>query len=307
MTTAIPFLGGLTMLDAAALAWLAAAYWLIGWMVTHHPRGWRSTGEMVTAYRGIWMLRAARRQPRVTDITLLAMLRNGTSFLASMTMFAIGGAVALLGQIDLLESVAQNIAGGFDAPRSAQQAKLLVLIALLAFAFMKFIWAVRVFGYCGVIMGAMPGDEEGDDPEEIEREAARAAELNRIAARNFNEGLRAIYFSLALLSWFLGPYALLITSTLVTGMLIRREFRLAEGDAGGGRRGAQPLERGGLRHPPHASKLHARRHTAQLIVRPPSPVDLCGLRRGGEWWVMYLWGGIVRSPEDRCVSRQQWL
>lgn len=225
MLTSIPVLGDLTALDLLALALVATAYWFIGWMVTHHPRGWRSTGEMVTAYRGLWMLRAARRQPRVTDITLLATLRNGTSFLASMTMFAIGGAVALLGQIDLLESLAQDIAGGFDAPRSAQQTKLLVLIALLVFAFMRFIWSVRVFGYCAVVMGAMPGDMEGDDDADVEREAARAAELNRIAARNFNEGLRAIYFALALLAWFLGPFALLIAAALVTGMLIRREFR----------------------------------------------------------------------------------
>lgn len=224
MSDATGIIGGLAALDLAALGWLVATYWLIGWLVTHHPRGWRSTGEMVTAYRGLWMLRAARRQPRVTDITLLAMLRNGTSFLASMTMFAIGGAVALLGQIDLLESVAQDIAGGFDAPRSAQQAKLLTLIALLSFAFLKFIWAVRVFGYCGVVMGAMPGDLGDDDPADIAREAARAAELNRIAARNFNEGLRAIYFALALLTWFLGPIAFLIATTLVAGMLIRREF-----------------------------------------------------------------------------------
>ncbi|MEL6794796.1 MAG: DUF599 domain-containing protein [Pseudomonadota bacterium] len=224
MMEGIALLGGLTPLDLIALGWLGAAYWLIGWLITHHPRGWLSAGEMATAYRGLWMKRAARRNPRVTDITLLATLRNGTSFLASMTMFAIGGAVALLGQIDLLESLAQDIAGGFDAPRSAQQAKLLVLIALLIFAFMKFIWSIRVFGYCGVVMGAMPGDLEGDDEAEIEREAARAAELNRIAARNFNEGLRAIYFSLALLSWFLGPVALIVATALVTGMLIRREF-----------------------------------------------------------------------------------
>ena len=74
-------------------------------------------------------------------------------------------------------------------------------------------------------MGAMPGDAEGDRPEDIEREAARAAELNRIAARNFNEGLRAIYFALALLAWFIGPLGLIAATTLITLMLMRREFR----------------------------------------------------------------------------------
>lgn len=231
MNSNISALGYLTLWDAAALAYLAMAFWAIGWLITHHPNGWRSTGEMVSAYRQLWMLRAARREVRVTDITLLATLRNGTSFLASMTMLAIGGAVALLGQIELLESVARNVAGGFNTPTSAQQAKLLCLIAVLAYAFLKFIWSLRVFGYCAVVMGAMPGDHPADTDEDIEREASRAAELNKIASRNFNEGLRAIYCALAMLAWFLGPFAFIAATTLTAAMLIRREFGSATRDA----------------------------------------------------------------------------
>lgn len=218
------WLAQLTPWDALALTYLGLVFWGIGWSVTHHPRGWMSTGEMVSAYRLLWMRRAARREVRITDVTLLGLLRTGTSFLASMTMFAIGGAVALLGQIDLLESLAKDVVGGFDSPRIAQQAKLLCLIALLVYAFLKFIWSIRVFGYCAVVMGAMPGDQAADTDEEIEREANRAAELNRLAARNFNEGLRAIYCSLAMLAWFLGPLAFAIATTLTAFMLFRREF-----------------------------------------------------------------------------------
>ncbi|QIE57532.1 DUF599 family protein [Pikeienuella piscinae] len=225
MTGAHPdWLGPFTLWDGGALLWFMLAFWATGWMVTHHPRAWSSTGELISAYRQLWMRRAARREVRVTDITLLATLRHGASFLASMTVFAIGGAVALLGQIDLLESVAMSVAGGLDAPRAAQQGKTLFLIAVLAYAFLKFVWSLRVFGYCAVVMGAMPGDREGDKEGEIEREAARAAALNRIAARNFNEGLRALYFALALLAWFLGPIALIVATTMTTAMLVRREF-----------------------------------------------------------------------------------
>lgn len=225
MNMGAPFwIGPLSAWDAAALCWFAFAFWLMGWVVTHHPGTWRSTGEMVAAYRHLWMRRAARREVRVTDITLLAMLRNGASFLASMTMFAIGGAVALLGQIDLLESLAMNVAGGFEAPRAAQQVKALCLIGVLVYAFLKFVWSIRVFGYCAIVMGAMPGDWDEDSEEEMEREASRAAELNRLAARNFNEGLRAVYFALAMLAWFLGPFAFGLATTLIAAMLLRREF-----------------------------------------------------------------------------------
>lgn len=210
--------------DIAALIWYLVAFWLTGWMVRHHPKSWRSTGEMVAAYRLLWMRRATKRDPRITDITLLSTLRNGSSFMASMTTFAIGGAVALLGQIDLLESLAMDVAGGLGVPRAAQQIKALILVAVLAFAFLKFIWSVRIFGYCAVVMGAMPGDWEGDTEEEMEREAARAAELNRIAAKNYNAGLRAIYFALALLAWFLGPVPFAIATTLTVVVFFRREF-----------------------------------------------------------------------------------
>lgn len=58
----------------------------------------------------------------------------------------------------------------------------------------------------------------------MEREAARAAELNRIAAKNYNAGLRAIYFALALLAWFLGPVPFAIATTLTVVVFFRREF-----------------------------------------------------------------------------------
>ncbi|MEO0361121.1 MAG: DUF599 domain-containing protein [Pseudomonadota bacterium] len=224
MTSPLPWLGQLTLWDAAAFLYLVAMLWGVGWSVRHHPNGWRSAGEMASAYRLLWMRRAARRDVRVTDITLLGILRTGSSFMASMTILALGGAVALLGQFDLLESLAMEIGGGFDAPRSAQQAKLLCLIAILVYAFLKFIWSVRVFGYCAVVMGAMPGDQPADTEEEIEREAARAAELSRIAARNFNEGLRSVYGALAMLAWFLGPLWLFLATTLTGAVLLRREF-----------------------------------------------------------------------------------
>lgn len=217
-------LGQLTVWDLIALAYLFTVLWGIGFVAKHHPKGWMSTAEMVSAYRLLWMRRAARRDVRVTDITALGLLRSGTSFLASSTLFAIGGAVALLGQIELLESLAMDVGLNFNAPRSTQQVKLLCLIGLLVYAFMKFIWSVRIFGYCAVVMGAMPGDHPDDTDEEIEREANRAAELNRIAARNFNEGLRAVYCSLAMLAWLLGPEAFAIATTITAYVLFRREF-----------------------------------------------------------------------------------
>ena len=80
-------------------------------------------------------------------------------------------------------------------------------------------------------MGAMPGDQPGDTDEEIDREAARAAELSKLASRNFNEGLRTVYMALAMLSWLIGPWVFMLATTCTAGLLLRREFRSDTRDA----------------------------------------------------------------------------
>jgi uncharacterized membrane protein len=54
--------------------------------------------------------------------------------------------------------------------------------------------------------------------------ADRAADMQISAARHFNRGLRAFFFSLGFLGWFLGPLAFVVTTTLVLIILLRRQF-----------------------------------------------------------------------------------
>ena len=57
--------------------------------------------------------------------------------------------------------------------------------------------------------------------------------MNRIAGRHFNAGLRAIFFAIAYLGWFLGPYALIATTVAVVAVLANRQFRSDARDAAG--------------------------------------------------------------------------
>ena len=97
------------------------------------------------------------REPRVFDAQLLAMIRQGTSFFASATMIAIGGCLALLGNTERLMGIAEDLTleGG---PSIVWELKVLVILGFLANAFFKFVWANRLFGYCAVLMGAVPND-----------------------------------------------------------------------------------------------------------------------------------------------------
>jgi len=83
------------------------------------------------------------------------------------------------------------------------------------------IWAHRLFGYCAIMMAAVPNDPA--DPAARDR-AMQAADLNITAARSFNAGLRSVYFALGSLTWLAGPWALLAGVAVVLFVTWRREF-----------------------------------------------------------------------------------
>jgi uncharacterized membrane protein len=99
--------------------------------------------------------------------------------------------------------------------------RLILVMLFVADALLKFVWAHRLFGYCAVLMASVPNDPA--DPQAYPR-AAQAAEVNITAARNFNRGLRAIYFALAALAWLLGPVPMAAATAICAGVILRREF-----------------------------------------------------------------------------------
>jgi uncharacterized membrane protein len=134
-------------------------------------------------------------------------------------MIAIGGGVALVGNTRQLADLSAELP--LPAAGVALEVKLILVVAFLANALLKFIWAHRLFGYCAILMAAVPNDPA--DPLAQPR-ARQAAEVNITAAKSFNRGLRSIYFALGALGWLLGPVALAVTACLSAGVLVRREF-----------------------------------------------------------------------------------
>lgn len=207
-------------LDLAALALLFVAWMSIGWMIQHPPKNRPSVSVLMADYRREWMRQMVTRQPRIFDAQTLSTLRQGTSFFASAAMLAIGAALAAIGNAEQLVGVAKDLSISTD-PKFVFEAKLLVVLFFLTNAFLKFVWSHRLFGYCAVLMGAVPN--EVDDPVSMPR-AMKAAEINITGARSYNQGLRSIYFALASTVWMIGPIGLLIATCITFGVLWRRDF-----------------------------------------------------------------------------------
>lgn len=205
-------------LDLAMLGLLVAAWVLSGWVSEHPPKSLPSVSWLMEEYRRDWMKTFVTRQPRIFDATLIDSLRQGTAFFASACMIAIGGGIAVIGNAAAVQRLTDElpITGGPDVA-----VKMLPVIAFLANSLLKFVWAHRLFGYCSILMAAVPNDP--GDPLAFHR-AGQAADINITAAKSFNRGLRSIYYALAALGWLLGPWGLVVGTVLATGILLRREF-----------------------------------------------------------------------------------
>ena len=212
------YIVSLSYLDLILLAGLVLAWLLSGWLSEHPPKSYPSVSWLMEDYRRDWMRTFVTRQPRIFDATLIDSLRQGTAFFASACMIAIGGGVAVIGNAAAVQRLADELPIG-AGPDVAL--KMLPVIGFLANALLKFVWAHRLFGYCSILMAAVPNDP--GDPLAFHR-AGQAAEINITAAKSFNRGLRSIYFALAALGWLLGPWGLLAGTVLATGVLLRREF-----------------------------------------------------------------------------------
>jgi uncharacterized membrane protein len=99
--------------------------------------------------------------------------------------------------------------------------RLALVLAFLANALLKFLWAHRLFGYCSVLMAAVPNDVTDAA---CMVTADKAGEMNITAARVFNRGLRSIYFAVGSMGWLAGPWGLLAGTLFAAGLVLRREF-----------------------------------------------------------------------------------
>jgi len=174
----------------------------------------------VGEYRRRWMVQFVDRNARIFDGQIIGNLRQGTSFFASACMIAIGGGLALIGNTDKLRAVAQDLTP-HAPPQVVWEVKLIIILIFAANAFLKFVWSHRLFGYCSVLMAAVPNDPS--DPVALPR-AAKAAEINITATKSFNRGLRAVYFGIAALAWLIGALPLLLATLFTLGVVLRREF-----------------------------------------------------------------------------------
>jgi uncharacterized membrane protein len=143
------------------------------------------------------------------------------SFYANTTIYIIAALFAALGTLDQLISTASELPFSKVISREAMELKLLILLGVFVVAYFKFTWSLRQFNLLSITLGSVP---EHADEEEMEKQARKFAAVNSCAGNDFNRGLRAYYFGMAVMSWMVSPWLFLFSTTLIVVVLARREF-----------------------------------------------------------------------------------
>jgi uncharacterized membrane protein len=193
--------------------------------VADDPRRGRSTlMNRMHQYRLVWLRRTLERDNRILDAQIANLLSQNISFFGSTAILIVGGLVAVLGAGEQVRGVLADLPLVAAASARLWEFKVFLLIVTFVYAFFKFTWALRQFNYVAIMIGAAPLAGQGE-PEEIERFAERAARVASLAADHSNKALRAYYFGLAGLSWFINAWLFMALTVWVVLVLYRREFR----------------------------------------------------------------------------------
>lgn len=207
--------------DVVSLVWFFTLWIGYTWYTDRAAPRPRSLRAVMHEHRYHWMLRMLERENRMTDAGILGNLLHGVSFFASTTLLILVGLVTVLGASDKVILLIRELPFADRMSLGQWELKLLVLIVVFVHAFFKFTWALRQFNYCSVMIGAAP--QPGTRPLD-EVFARRAALVSTQASRDFNQGLRAYYFGLAVLGWFANPWMFVVATTAVVTVLYWREY-----------------------------------------------------------------------------------
>jgi uncharacterized membrane protein len=210
-------------LDVIALVWFLGCALGYTWFADYYRAAMGLMGA-TARHRFIWMERMLERDNRIVDGNLVGTMSGSVSFFAQTSIFILGGLIAMLGAQDRVREVVAEIPFASATSGALWEGKIALLIVIFVFAFFKFTWSLRQFNYLVVLIGAAPLNTRIGAREGVPI-ARRAAKMSDLAVNHFNVGIRAYYFGLAALAWFVNPWLLILSSAWTVLVLWRREFR----------------------------------------------------------------------------------
>ena len=218
---------GFEPIDGVAVAAFLVAWALHSLVVSRLPLRARTLSHAMLAHRARWMQNAVRRETKMVDALIQNSLQQGVLFFASTSILVIGALLAGLGAADQAVDVLGELPFASTDTRFEWETKVLLVVAIVTYAFFKFAWSYRLFNYVIILIGAAPdarADGSCASAAEVDAAADRLGKLHAVAAYHFTAGIHAYFHALSAMAWLVSPWLFLAATLLVSAVLYRRAF-----------------------------------------------------------------------------------
>jgi len=209
--------------------YVALITFFTGWIGYHlfaskaARNGMPSLMSVMARTRQDWWSGTIKRDLKIVDANIILTLSNGATFFASTTILILGALLALLGTADRAIEFLSELPFSVRNDNLLWDYKIILLLAIFVYAFFKFTWSLRQHTFCSVMVGSAP--EPDAEPSVLSEFVRRGADMASEASNTFNDGLRAYYFGLSVLTWFVNPILFIVATLFVITVLYRREFK----------------------------------------------------------------------------------
>ncbi|MDV3253618.1 DUF599 domain-containing protein [Devosia sp. BK] len=177
-----------------------------------------SLSSIMNMQRRRWVSNATRRETPF-DAILSGNIMGSVSFLASTSVLLVLAVFAVFGQVPAVMDTLGTLLVQHSFTVADVQIHLMVMLTMFVLAFFAFTLSLRQFNHFCIMLGALDHDRVTSE-EEIDA----ITRMNGLGAKNFNSGIRAYYFAVSTVAWFVSEW-LAVVACLVTILIIaHREF-----------------------------------------------------------------------------------
>lgn len=189
-----------------------------------------SLSSVLFRYRKEWVRKLSQSGMSEVDAEMLSSLERQVSFLASTSLLILASLVTVLGTASSMFMNLSSLWFVTEVPLEVVQLKLLVLIFIFVYGFFTFTWAIRQYGFCFILFGSsfhtVKYYREAKNYRAVaaKRDFEAVAKVLDRAAHSYNYGIRAYYFAMAAMAWFINVWFFIIACAVIVFILYRREF-----------------------------------------------------------------------------------
>lgn len=189
-----------------------------------------SLSSVLFRYRKEWVRKLSISGMSEVDAELLSSLEKQVSFLASTSLLILASLVTVLSTASDMFMNISTLDFVAEVPLEVVQLKLLLMIFIFIYGFFTFSWSLRQYGFCFILFGSSFNtvkyyrEAQNYSAVAADRDFAAMAKVLDRAAHSYNYGIRAYYFAMAGLAWFINSWFFIAACAVIVVVLYRREF-----------------------------------------------------------------------------------